>query len=186
MISEDADALRCAVHPSLPSYDTCPVCRRPRCAADAQAAPGGGCFACEGVRARKGPPPLDLRALAGAGVVCGLVTPIAGLIASEYVAAGVVGVVVPFFVGIVLGIAAEAGARKKRGRALRLVAVLYALVAVATGLDQPLAIGSAFRVTYTAEAAGVTYPVVPVSYVMAAIGAWVWTAPPKVAKKPDA
>lgn len=185
MISEDADALRCAVHPSLPSYDTCPVCRRPRCAADAQAAPGGGCVACQGVRARKGPPPLDLRALVGAGVVCGLVTPVAGLISSEYVAAGVVGLAAPLFVGVVLGIAAEAGARKKRGRALRLMAVLYAVLAIATGLDQPLAIGSAFRMGYMAEVGGVSYPAVPVSYLLAGVGAWLWTAPPRVVKKPD-
>lgn len=183
MSPEDADALRCAVHPGSPSYDACPVCARPRCAADAAAAPGGGCVACQGVRTRGGPPPLDPESLVRAAVMCGLVAPLAGLIASEYIGAGIVGVIVPFFVGIVLGIVAEAGARKRRGRALRLLAVLYSVVALATGLDYPLALGSAFRFGATAEAGGVPYPIVPVSYAMAALGAWVWTAPPKVVKK---
>jgi len=170
---EDADALRCAVHPSLPSYDTCPVCARPRCAGDAGTAPGGGCYACQGVRKRKGPPPLDLRAVVGAGVACGLVTPIAGLVSSEYIGAPYIEWIVPFFVGIVLGIAAEAGARKSRGRALRLMAMAYAVLAVATGLDYPLAAASAFS------------PVLHVLklYVIAAGGAYVWTMPPKAAKK---
>ena len=176
MTPEEAGALRCAVHPSLPAHDACPVCARARCAADATAAPGGGCLACRGQRTRKGPPPLDLRALVGAGVLCGLVTPVAGLISSEYVGAGIVGYVVPFFVGIVLGIAAEAGARKRRGRALRLLAALYAVVAVATGLDYPLAAGTAFT----------PVPRVLALYALAAAGAWVWTAPPKVASRPPA
>ena len=170
MTAEDADALRCAVHPGSPSYDTCPVCARPRCAADAELAPGGGCLACQGTRKRKGPPPLDLAGIAGAGVVCGLVAPIAGLISSEYVEAGFVGWLVPFFVGIVLGIAAEAGARAKRGRALRIMAALYAVLAVAIGLDQPLASGTPFA----------PMPGVLALYPLAALGAWLWTAPPRV------
>lgn len=172
-VVEDADALRCAVHPGSPSYDTCPVCSRPRCAADAATAPGGGCLACEGVRPRKGPPPLDLRGLAGAGVLCGLAAPLAGGIASQYVGAGFVGYVVPFFVGIVLGIAAEAGARAQRGRALRIIAAIYSVVAIAVGLDMPRATGSAF------SPAGRVLAL----YALAAAGAWVWTAPPKVAKR---
>ncbi|HEV2888862.1 MAG TPA: hypothetical protein VGX28_00640 [Frankiaceae bacterium] len=184
MSPEDADALRCAVHPGLPAYDTCPVCARPRCAADSAAAPGGGCHACRGVRARSGPPPLDGESLVRAGVLCGLVAPLAGIIASEYAGAGGVGIVVPFFVGIVLGILAESAARRRRGRALRILAAIYAVVGVAVGLDYEKALGSAFKLSATAEAFGLfRYPVVPVSYVMAALGAWVWTAPPKAAKK---
>lgn len=183
-VVEDADSLRCAVHPGSPSYDTCPVCSRPRCAADAELAPGGGCLACEGARPRKGPPPLDLRALAGAGVVCGLAAPLAGLISSEYVGAGFVGYIVPFFVGIVMGIAAEAGARVKRGRALRILAAFYAVLAVATGLDHPLALGNAFALEPDWWITPI--PRTLVLYAGAAAGAWVWTAPPRVVpKKPD-
>ncbi len=185
MSPEDADALRCAVHPGLPAHDTCPVCARPRCAADAANAPGGGCYACQGTRERTGPPPLDLESLARAGVLCGLVAPLAGLIASEYAGAGGVGIVVPFFVGIVLGILAEFAARKRRGRALRILAAVYAVVGIAVGLDYEKALGSAFKITATAKAFGVLpYPIVPVSYVMAALGAWVWTAPPAKKKTP--
>lgn len=175
VVDTDADALRCAIHPGSPSYDTCPVCDRPRCAADATLAPGGGCLACQGAKPRKGPPPLDLRGLAGAGVASGLVTPLLGLISSEYVGAGFVGWVVPFLVGIVMGMVAEAGARKQRGLALRVLAVVYAVMAIATGLDHPLASGSAFT----------PVPRVLALYTLAGVGAWLWTVPPKVVKKTD-
>jgi hypothetical protein len=169
-------ALRCAVHPGLPATDACPVCARPRCAADAAAAPGGGCLACEGRRTRSGPPPLDLRALVGAGCLAGLVAGPAGLVSSEYVGAGFVGYVVAVFTGIVVSIAAEAGAGKRRGRALRLLAAFYAVLAVALGLGDPRAAGSPFT------------PVgrVLVLYALAALGSWLWTAPPRVVAKETA
>jgi hypothetical protein len=170
-----ATALRCAVHPGLPAHDTCPVCARPRCAADATAAPGGGCLACEGRRGRPGPPPLDLRALVGAACLAGLVAVPAGKVASEYVGAGLVGWVVPVFTGIVVSIAAEAGAGKRRGRALRLVAAVYSVLAVAVGLADSRAAGSPFSPVW----------LVLRLYGLAALGSWLWTAPPRVVQKAD-
>ncbi|MDQ1713783.1 MAG: hypothetical protein QOE45_3233 [Frankiaceae bacterium] len=173
---DPAAALRCAVHPGLPATDTCPVCARPRCAADALAALGGGCLACEGRRGRPGPPPADLRALVGAACVSGLVAVPTGLVASEYVGAGFVGWVVPVFAGIVVSIAAEAGAGKRRGLALRLLAAGYSVLAIALGLAQPRAAGSPF--TPVGRVLGL--------YALAAFGSWLWTAPPRVVKRaPD-
>ena len=166
-------AERCAVHPSLPAVDACPVCGRLRCAPDAHAAPGGGCLACEGRVTKPGPPPVDLHALASAGAACNLVAVLAGLISSEYVGANwFVGLVaVPSFVGIALSMTAESAARKKRGRALRLLAAFYAVLAIAIGWAQPRAAETAF-----------TLDAVP-SYAIAAAVSWLWTAPPRVVAK---
>ena len=167
MATED---VRCAVHPSLPSVDSCPVCDRARCAADAALAPGGGCLACEGSRAtRPGPPPLELRGLVGAACVSGIVAVPVGFLASQYVGAGAVGWAVPAITGIVVAIAAEAGAAKQRGPALRYVAMLYSVLAVAVGLHDPRAAGSIVGLRPLAY------------YVLAALGAYLWTMPPRVA-----
>lgn len=163
-------ALRCAVHPSLPAEDECPVCRRPRCAGDAAAAPGGGCLACEGKRPRRGPPPLDPRALVAAAALANPVAILTGLIASEYVGAGWIGYAVPVFVGILVSIAAEHGAGKKRGNALRWLAAGYSVLAIAVGMDQPRASGSLFALE----------PHIAVPYLLAPLTSWLWTAPPRV------
>jgi hypothetical protein len=171
---EDA-APRCAVHPSLPAYDRCPVCERPRCDADAHAAPGGGCLACRGARGRKGPPPLDLRALVAAAALADVVAIVAGLVASEYVGAGIVGWVVPGFVGIVVSMAAEFAAGKRRGRALRYVAAFYSVLGVAVGFQSPYAAETPFSLS----------PNVLGPYVIAAGASWLWTVPPRVKKKTE-
>jgi hypothetical protein len=170
----DTDALRCAVHPQRPAAGDCPVCGRPRCAADAAAAPGGGCLACEGRTGPQGPPPLDLEALVRAGWLCGLIAVPAGFVSSEYVGAPFVGYVVPAFVGVVTAMAAEAAAGKRRGRALRFLAVGYAVLAIAIGLDVPYAAASPFTPVRT----------VSVLYLLAAGAAWLWTAPPRRKRKP--
>jgi hypothetical protein len=170
-------AERCAVHPSLPAAGACPVCARPRCASDAAAAPGGGCLACEGRTRRPGPPPVDLRALVAAGLACNLAVIPAGFVASEYVDAGgtsglfVGSVAVPAFVAIGVSMAAEAAARKRRGRSLRLLAAGYAVLAIAIGWAQPRAAETAF----TVEA-------LP-AYAVAAVVSWLWTVPPRVVTK---
>ena len=168
-------ALRCAVHPSLPAADTCPVCERPRCAADSATAPGGGCLACEGRRARSGPPPLDLRALVAAGAACDVAAIVSGVIASQYVGAGWVGWVVPGFVAIVVSIVAEHAAGKKRGRALRILAAVYSVLAVAVSFQSPRAAETPFALDVN-----VLGP-----YVIAAAVSWLWTAPPRVVPRSE-
>lgn len=157
-------ALRCAVHPSRAAHDTCPVCTQPRCDADAAAAPGGGCLACEGRRTRAGADVLGRdhpgdhrRDVAEAG------------------RAGWVGWVVPAFAGVAVAIAAEAGARKHRGVALRVLAAAYSVLAVAVGLHDPRAAASPF--TPVLRVAGL--------YAIAAAASWVWTAPPRVVPRAE-
>ena len=170
------DALRCAVHPALPAADTCPVCARPRCAPDAAAAPGGGCRACEGRSGKPDPPPLDLRALVAAGALGNLTAGIGGQIASEYIGAGWVGYVVPAFVGIMVSIAAEFGAGKRRGPRLRVLAAFYSLLAMAVAFQSPYAAETPFSVR----------PQVLGPYAIAVAVSWFWTAPPRVKpKRPD-
>ena len=175
MATAEEVAARCAVHPSLPAVDDCPVCARPRCAADAATAPNGGCLACEGRRTRSGPPPLDARSLVAAAALCNVVAIVAGMIASEYVGAGWVGWVVPGFVGIVVSIAAEHAAGRRRGRALRIVAAVYAVLAIAVGFQSPRAAETPFALR-----ADVLGP-----YAVAAVTSWLWTAPPRVVPKAD-
>ena len=175
-VAEETVVLRCAVHPSLPAADTCPVCERPRCAADSAAAPGGGCLACEGRRGGSGPPPLDLEALVRAAAACNVTAVIAGVIASQYVGAGWVGYVVPGFVAIVVSIAAEHAAGKKRGPRLRYLAAFYSVLSVAVGFQSPRAAETPFALE-----AKVIAP-----YVVAALVSWLWTAPPRVVKRSEA
>lgn len=168
----EESALRCAVHPSLPAVDTCPVCERPRCAADSAAAPGGGCLACEGRKARQGPPPVDVEALVRAGAACNVTAIVTGVIASQYVGAGWVGWVTPGFVAIVVSIAAENAAGAKRGTKLRALSAFYSVLAVAVGFQSPRAAETPFSLE-----AGVLVP-----YAVAALTSWLWTVPPRVKK----
>lgn len=168
-------ALRCAVHPSLPAADACPVCARPRCAADAATAPGGGCLACQGRVGKKGPPPLDLRGLVGAGCLAGLVAAVGGQIASQYVDTGAIGWLVMLFLGVVVSMAAEYGAGKARGPRLRYLAVAYSVLAAAVAFQSPQAAGEPFELS--GQVLG--------SYALAAVASWVWTLPPRPKKKPS-
>jgi hypothetical protein len=163
---------RCAVHPSHPAYDRCPVCDRPRCSADIGERPG--CGACGGAPRSTGRPPLTLRGVVGAAVACSLVWPLAGAIASQYVEVAWFSTLVPAVAGVGCGLAAPAGARGARGWPLPLVAVFYALVATAYG--------------YEFEPAGVEPGDVKTTglpYLTALVGAawaYVWSGPPKPRK----
>lgn len=166
---------RCAVHPARPAFDTCPVCARPRCAADADEAPGGGCVACRGSDRPVGRPRPQRRDILAAAVSCHLAALAGGAVASQYVDVTFFDVIVPAGIGIVCGAVAEAAARGTRGSELRVVAVLYAVVgAVAAVRFVP---GPQSLVTPLAA----TWP----GYAAAAAGAWLWTAPPR-RRKPSA
>jgi hypothetical protein len=166
------DGDRCAVHPGRPAVDECPVCDRPRCSADAAAWPDGGCAACEGVR----PQPPTRRAvtretIVGAAAASHVAAVFAGAVSSQYVQVSLFGLLVPVGVGIGIGAAAEAGARGARGWAIRAVAVVYALIAVGAGFRfEPGGVGP----LDLGEIKDVLGP-----YVCAAVGAWLWTVPPR-------
>ncbi len=174
MGTADDLALRCAVHPSLPAADACPVCDRPRCASDAATAPGGGCLACQGRRGKAAPPPMDLRGYVGAAVCASLAGGIGGLIASEYVGTGVIHAMVAGFLGVVVAMAAEYGAGKRRGRNLRILAAAYSVLGMAIAFQSPYAVGEPFDLHWRVLG----------SYALAAGAAWFWTMPPRPKGKP--
>lgn len=167
-----AAGTRCGVHPMRPAVDLCPVCDRPRCAADATSAPGGACQACGG-SATPGPvrPEVPLRerlvraALAGQGVAV-----LGGVVAAEYVSAPLFSYLTPFVVGVLTAAAAQgaSGAARSGPAAsrIRLVAVVYALLGVALGFVLEKSTGtfdSSTLLPYAAAVAGVV----------------LWTLPPK-------
>ena len=165
---------RCGVHPVRRAVDRCPVCERPRCAADAEQAPGGGCPACDGVPPGAGDPHRrTVPALEGAvraALAAQVVALLGGVVAAEYVDAQLFAYLTPFVVGVLTGAAAQSAAGGPRtGRPatrMRLVAIVYALLGVGLGfaLEQSKsAVESSTLLPYLAAVAGVV----------------LWTLPPK-------
>jgi hypothetical protein len=166
--------MRCGVHPVRRAVDRCPVCARPRCAADAAAAPGGGCPACAGLpdggtaASTRAPGPQE-RLVRGALAAHGVAV-LGGVVAAEYVDAPLFSYLTPFVVGVLTAAAAQAASASPRTGSdairLRLLAVVYALLGVALGfvLEQS-----------TDVLAGDTL----LPYAAAVVGVVLWTLPPK-------
>lgn len=169
-----AAGARCGVHPVRRAVDRCPVCERPRCAADAAAAPGGGCPACSGVRpgsASTGRAQVPLReATVRAALAAQAAALLGGVVAAEYVDAQLFAYLTPFVVGVLTGAAAQSAAGGARAGPLaqrvRAVAGVYAVLGVALGfaLERSKdALDSSTLLPYLAAVAGVV----------------LWTLPPK-------
>lgn len=164
--------LRCAVHPGRPAADRCPVCARPRCAADA-AARGAGCPACArpaaAVPARPAPP-LE-RLVRGTLAALGAAL-LGGLVAAQYVGAGLFSYLTPLVVGVLCGASAQAaaGGSRRGATAVRVRAAAAACAVLGAGLGLLLE-GSAHPLSAPAA----------VPAVLAAAGALLWTAPPRPA-----
>lgn len=94
-------------------------------------------------------------------------------ITSEYVGAQVFSILTPALLGVACGLATTAAARVPGGtprhRAVRVVAVIYALIGTAYGFRFVIGRPSPF------SPAGQVLP----PYVAAALGAWLWTLPPR-------
>lgn len=172
-----APRARCAMHPSRPAVDVCPVCDRPRCGADA-AAPGPGCLACAvspGDEAAAVVPAPDLERLVRAGLAGYAVALLGGVIGSEYVGATVFEYLGPFVVGVVCGGAATKAAgtdgRGRVGQRVRGIAAVLAVLSVALGF----LLEESQRVLSLST--GVLLP-----YAAAVAGAVLWTMPPSARK----
>lgn len=172
-------AQRCAAHPSRPAVDSCPVCARPRCGADATAP---DCRLCAtsptATDARPRRPKrqvTDLERLVRAGIVGMLVCLAGGPVASQYVQSGLFAYVGPFVIGVVCGAAtlraAGTDGRGPVGLRVRGTATFFALLSVALGFSLEGSQG----VLSTASA---------LPYLAAGSGALLWTVPPKAAKRP--
>jgi hypothetical protein len=174
---------RCAAHPARPAVDACPVCSRPRCGADASAGGGTGCAACLATRAAPGPPPASpLERLVRAALAALGAAVLGGLVAAQYVDAGVFAALAPAVVGAACGAAAQAASGVTRppvrGRgplALRVRAVAALAGVLGVGLGFVLE-GS--RAPMSAEAL--------LPYALALAGAVLWTAPPRRRRSPAA
>ena len=172
-----AAQLRCAMHPGRAAVDTCPVCLRSRCGADLLDGKSG-CGSCRGAvdaalraavpAALPGLEPYVRAALAG-----NLAAVLGGLVTSEYIGAPFFAFVAPFLVGVLCGGAALRSARTDGrglvGGRIRVIGVGYALLGVGVGFKVVPGGGSAFS--------PVTSVVLP--YLCAAVGAALWTMPPK-------
>ncbi|MCU1600253.1 MAG: hypothetical protein JWO22_962 [Frankiales bacterium] len=166
---------RCAAHPGRPAVDTCPVCERSRCGADAAEARGGGCAVCHGVtesRAHVAPSLLELRVR---GLVAAhLAATLWGFVVAEYVQADLFEYAAPAILGAVVGgatLSASGQPRGTEGTRTRLVAALYALLGCAFGFVKE----GTFTVFSTSTDVLIPYAV--------AVGAcWLWTLPPKTAR----
>ena len=132
-------AVRCAKHPARPAVDECPVCARPRCGADAEAAPGGGCLVCGGTTAPSDTSTHILRSPAERLIAGALVAYFVGLlgapIASEYVGSQGFAEIVPFLLGLVCAagaaIVTRTGGRGRLDVATRAIGGVAAVLATA-------------------------------------------------------
>lgn len=161
------------MHPVRRAVDRCPVCARPRCAADAAEAVGGGCPVCGGRLTGAGTSTAPARpaekvvraALAGHGVAV-----LGGVVAAEYVDAQLFAYLTPFVVGVLTGAAAQSAAGgDRRGpdlRWVRAIAMVYAVLGVAYGFVLE-------KSTDVLEGSTV------LPYLAAVAGVVLWTLPPK-------
>lgn len=162
---------RCAAHPSRPAVDACPVCDRPRCAADRTAYEG--CVVCHeedvsGVRSAS----QDLERLVRAALAAYGAAVAWGYVTSEYVGAEVFQYLSPAVLGVLAGGAATAAAGHPGpgvlSNRIRWVVGLCALLGTALGF--------VLEGTYGALSSSLD---VLVPYVIAVAAGWLWAAPPK-------
>ncbi|MGI8537023.1 MAG: hypothetical protein ACR2K2_11110 [Mycobacteriales bacterium] len=163
------------MHPVRGAVDRCPVCGRPRCAADAEQASGGGCPVCRGGVGAAPPPAFvsDVERYIRAALASTAVALLGGVVAAQYVGAAVFAYLTPFVVGVLTGAAAQAAAGgAKTGPAaarIRVLAGLYAVLGVAFGFVLERSEGvlaAASLLPYLAAVAGVvlwTLPAKPLS-----------------------
>jgi hypothetical protein len=163
---------RCAAHPARPAVDSCPVCDRPRCGADAADARGGGCAVCRGAAPVHAHRPASRRELFVRGVLAANLTAVIwGFVEAEYVQAGVFQFLAPVVLGAFTGGVAMAAAGQPRGQdgtRMRLIAVGYAVLGCGFGFVKEGTFGAL---------SGSSDVLVP--YLLAAVACWGWTLPPK-------
>ena len=174
--AEPPPTARCAVHPARPALDSCPVCGRPRCGADARSVPAGGCLGCRddapsvvaGLRRRPRSGAVRL-AMAGLAVVPAAL--VGGWVSSQYVGAAVFSVVLPALTGVLCGwVVLRAIGPDPAGPLVYAAQALTVLAAVG-------ATACSFR--FVPGGQSVLHPagrVLP-PYVAAAVAGWLWTRP---------
>ena len=163
------------MHPSRPAVDACPNCGRPRCGVDV-ASVSSGCLGCVGEKPRRDvAAPSDVERLVRATLAAYAVALLGGPVGSEYVGATVFEYLGPFVVGMICGGAATRAAqtdgRGRVGRAVRVVAAVFAVLGVAFS----------FLLEKSQDVLSVS-PDVWLPYGAAIAGAVLWTMPPRRAQ----
>jgi hypothetical protein len=107
---------RCASHPARPAVDSCPICARDRCAADASGYAASGCRVCRAEGAGSGTRPLTEQAVR-AGLAALAAALAGGWIVVEYVNVRYMSLIAPGVLGLGVSWAASAaaGTRDRRG-----------------------------------------------------------------------
>lgn len=124
---------RCAIHPARPAFDNCPICRRPRCHADAGAVGAAGCLACTRA-AKQRPAPTRGELAVRAGLAGLAVAFLGGWIATQYVRVHLMSLVAPAVVGLAAYWAVfKAGGRVRPATLPWAVAAAAALLGTALG-----------------------------------------------------
>jgi hypothetical protein len=122
---------RCALHPSRPAVDHCPVCGRARCRVDAETYGASGCEACRAaVHVRTAPAVREIVVRAAlAGVAAALFD---GWVETQYVRVHLMSLVAPLVGGLAAGWACM-GAAGREGRRLGPLVLVIAAVAGVLG-----------------------------------------------------
>lgn len=159
-----ATASRCAAHPARRAVDSCPVCGRQRCGADAVGYGATGCPSCASARPDASPPGLT-ELLVRAGLAAFAIALLGAWIGTQYVRNKGFSLLAPGLVGIAVAWAAAAAAGSAPRRITGLVAAAGAVLSAAL----------AFRV-YAAGGLSPWHPagrVLP-PYAAAVVGVLVW------------
>lgn len=121
---------RCAVHPARRAADACPVCRRPRCGADAMAYADRGCAACVDAGHSPTPTPVSERVVrSGLGALA--VAYVGAWVAAQYVDTQYFAVIAPGLVGLGCAWAASAAGRRLPARLVLTLAATAAVLGTA-------------------------------------------------------
>ncbi len=129
--------MRCAVHPSRPATDRCPVCGRPRCSPDADRYGAAGCEACQETPSGRAPAAREIVVRAGLAGMAALLFD--GWVETQYVRVHLLSLIAPVVGGLAAAWVCSAAAGMD-GRRLR-----SAVLAVAGGAAV-LGAALAFRV----------------------------------------
>src|SRR4051812_11258780 len=131
-------------------------------------------------RSRRSPAGDPVQRLAAAGLAGTATVLVAGVIGSQQVDVHVLSLLAPAFAGAICGElmtrAADTDGRGRFGTVVRLLAVLYAVLAAAYAIRFVPGPDSVLR------PAGRVLP----PYAAAAAGAWLWTIPPRRVSRPAA
>lgn len=167
---------RCAAHPGRPAVDRCPVCDRPRCGADAGTP---GCAVCRAPEDVQGPVRRkagDLERVTAAALAAYAVALLGGAVTQQYVQAPWLELFAPAVLGVVCAAAAVTAARHPRpGRLAQQVRVVCAVCA-ALGVAWGVQLDGSFEPVDTDRS-------VWLPYLIAAVAAFFWAAPPRPRKK---